>query len=232
MIHMSGSDTTTKNKRALDEIDIFVGEGLDGCIIENYHGDTLDVRFVLDVICARPKNLIKIGINILPNDYNLALKWANDYKIDFIQLDYIAGSYGRLNNILKLDVKDFIEVRNTYEHKPKILGGVWPKYYDPIKDSDLTTDINEGLLLADSIVVTGSGTGQQTPIEKIKEFRNIIDGRKPLIIGAGLDSSNVIEQLQYADGGIVGSCFKPYKRTNEMIYKVLVKEFMDKIKEI
>ena len=52
-------------------------------------------------------------------------------------------------------------------------------------------------------------------------------GDFPLVIGAGLDDVNVKEQMEYANGGIVGSCFKRSKNTNEPITRELVTKFMD-----
>ncbi len=42
----------------------------------------------------------------------------------------------------------------------------------------------------------------------------------------------MVEQLTIADGAIVGSCFKPYKRTQEMVNRELVKEFMSEVRKI
>lgn len=224
MIHLSGTDSTIKFERALVEIDILANEGVDGIIVENYHGSAEDVELVLSNIKDYRGY---VGINVLPNDYELALKLADKYNADFIQLDYIAGNY---INATPIDVEHFLSIRSEYS-QVKILGGVWPKYYRPVVDSILMHDIESAMKLADAIVVTGSGTGKETPLDKIKEFRRIM-GDFPLIIGAGLDSNNVAEQLSIADGAIVGSCLKPYKRTNEMIDKNLVKEFMDEVRKI
>ena len=42
----------------------------------------------------------------------------------------------------------------------------------------------------DAIVVTQDATGQETPMEKINEFRKII-GDFPLVIGAGMTADNL-----------------------------------------
>lgn len=234
MIHLSGGDSETIRERALKEIDIYVEEGLDGCIIENYHGTVTDVMIVLRELSLIEKKNIKIGINILPNNYESAFEIASLYDVDFIQLDYISGNYIDTKSI---NEKNYLDTRYKYKNDPLVFGGVWPKYYSPIENSELKKDISGALLLCDGIVVTGSGTGKETPLDKIKEFKShMISDRKfgniPLIIGAGLDASNVVEQLKHADAAIVGSCFKPYKRTQEMISRELVREFMNEVKKI
>lgn len=231
MIHLSG-DETNRLQRALEEIRLYEEAGLYGCIVENYHGSTDDVIEVLNAL----ENLtlgIKVGINILPNEYHVALPLSNKFKVDFIQLDFVSGVY---NNNRKLDKFNYFDYCEDLKSGIKILGGVWPKYYTPVEGSNLDDDIKEGRGMADAIVVTGSGTGKETPLDKIKYFRDRLGTNEymaatPLIIGAGLDADNVAEQLQYADGAIVGSCFKPYKRTNEMVNISRVYEFMSRVKD-
>lgn len=236
MIHLSGSDSKTKINRAFEEIGILMDGGVDGIIVENYHGSVDDVVKVLEFIQGLnfPKRGMDVGINILPNDFGTALKLAEEYGANFIQLDYVAGRYV---NTPVFDESTYVGLSALSTKSPIVLGGVWPKYYIPIEGSILKNDIEDALFFCDAVVVTGSGTGKETPLDKIKLFREYIQsnrkfGRTPLIIGAGLDASNVAEQLPFADGAIVGSCFKPYKRTQEMISKVLVKEFIDEVKKI
>jgi predicted TIM-barrel enzyme len=222
MIHLSSGPLGVV-ERALQEINIYEEEGLYGCIIENYHGSLDDVISILEALSLQ-KRSIKIGINILPNEFEIAFELATKYTfIDFIQLDFVAGSY----------------VKGTYAigRKVMIFGGVWPKYYVPVEDSNLSSDIFDGTTRCDGIVVTGSGTGKETPLDKIKEFKESVDrdswkGPTALIIGAGLDANNVARQLQYADGAIVGSCFKQYKRTQELVNRGLVREFMNEVKQM
>lgn len=224
MIHLAGSDPVG---RALEEIQIFEGEGLTGIIVENYHGSVLNV---IDVVDAIGSTKLKIGINILPNEIDTAFSIARDFKIDFIQFDYVAGRYLSANGVIELDDDTYKSLRGEMPHV-KIMGGVHPKYYTPIKGSDLNVDINQGIKLCDAIVVTGKKTGSETPLDKIKEFRELCGGF-PLIVGAGVDKYNVVEQLAIADGAIVGSCFKPYKDTNKPVDAYLVNEFMEKVRSI
>lgn len=53
-----------------------------------------------------------------------------------------------------------------------------------------------------------------------------------MIGGAGLNTENAYEQLQIADGAIVGSYFKPNKNTFLPIDKYLLKDLIDVVKEV
>jgi len=225
MIHLGGDNVV---KRALDEIKIYAEEGVDGCIIENYHGSFDDVVDVLKKL-QDIKAGLRVGINILPNEYKQAFEIGNRYSVDFIQLDHVAGVYGRG---VRVDVEDYLMEKDKHWHKPLVYGGVWPKYYQPMAGSVLEDDINAAIPLCDGIVVTGSGTGKETPLGKIKKFKEIIGDKTELIVGAGVDVSNVAEQLAIADGAIVGSCFKQYKLTQEKVSRSLVQEFMREVMKL
>jgi len=222
MIHCSGSVND-----AINEITILEEEGVDGIIVENYHGTTREVIDVLKELKNHDFN-IEVGINILPNEFIEALMMANTYGATFIQLDHVAGTY---KNGTTLNVEEYNTMKSKYPDIT-VLGGVWPKYYTPVEGSDLVADISQGMERAEAIVVTGEGTGKETPLDKIKNFREILGNDFPLITGAGMNPSNVGEQVSHAEGAIVGSCLKPYKRTQELIRRELVREFMDEVTKI
>lgn len=228
MIHLAGIVS-----RAMDEIQMYIENGLGGCIVENYHGGEDDVESVMANLSVEkiPADF-KIGVNILPNHYERAISLVDCYGGDFIQLDHIAGEYGNKKASVSMDsrIDHYNRCRENAPHV-QVLGGVHPKYYNPIAGSDLMADLTMAIQRADAIVVTGAGTGMATPLDKIIDFRTKLDTlspvkRIPLIIGAGLNPSNVKEQMQYADGAIVGSAFKPNGNTMKEVDPVLIKEFM------
>ena len=80
------------------------------------------------------------------------------------------------------------------------------------------------------IVVTGEGTGKETPIDKIERFREIM-GKYPLIVGAGLTPDNAYNQLLIADSAIVGSCLKKDSNTDNPVDRERVRALMAVVKE-
>ncbi len=221
MIHLAGQNPV---KRALEELALFEGEGVDGAIIENYHGSVEDVIATLQETSKRKSNVV-IGVNVLPNEFFQSLPLAKRYGADFVQLDQVAGTYksGQLN---------FEHYEQVKSQHPEIivLGGVWPKYYHPIEGSDLETDLKTGMQRAEAIVVTGAGTGKETPFSKIKKFREII-GEHLLVVGAGLTPEKAYEQLCISNGAIVGTSLKPDDNTYNLIDRQRVRDFMSVVKE-
>lgn len=233
MLHLAGSDDKDRVKRALRETDVYEREGINGVIVEDYHGDVQDVRNVLCALGTRG-GAISVGVNCLHDGYEESFSLARKFGAKFIQVDAVAGNYKRGGR----EVFPAIPCRQRYldlrrENRDVfVFGGVWPKYYTPADGSNLRWDLFDGKSMADAIVVTGQGTGVQTPIEKIVEFRNLIGNVFPLIVGAGVNSENAREQLRYADGDIVGSYFKPNGKTLMEVDRYRVKDFMDVVRSI
>ena len=230
MIHLAGDNPV---KQALQELDIFEEEGIDGAIIENYDGSYDDVESTLRQTAIRDGNVV-IGVNILPNDFTLAFRWANRYVAQFIQLDYVAGRYecrfGNTKNPIELELAKYTQAKEQFPDIV-VLGGVHPKYHRPFHDSNLIQDLKEGMERAEAIVVTGAGTGQPTTMPKITYFRKIL-GTHPLIVGAGMTPENAYEQLSISDGAIVGSSLKPNGNTENPIDRGLVRAFMAVVKQV
>jgi predicted TIM-barrel enzyme len=237
MIHLSGTSNLDRINRAMQELDIYSEEGVTGVIFENYHCSFGELENVLKNLPLEKwsKQLI-YGVNVLPNEYEEALRLASQYNMDFIQLDYIAGSYyGGKNSdgttkIQKLDVIKYQEARKQYPY-PIVLGGVYPKYYQPVEECPgaevgLSTALQSAMLLCEGIVVTGSATGKETPLSKIGQFREIMGADFPLIVGAGVKPSNVLSQLSLSNGCIVGSSFKPNGQTNLPVDQSFVQNLM------
>lgn len=227
MIHLSPDETNGERiERAIKEMQIMEEEGVDGIIVENYHGSVEDIKQFFSSIDLNKTKLL-VGINVLPNQFEEAFELADKVGAKFIQLDYVAGTYYNSKFIYE---PLYMAIREKYSHIA-VMGGVWPKYYLPLKDSVLKDDIIIGMKRADAIVVTGEGTGKNTPLEKIEEFKKITKDF-PLIIGAGLTPETVKEQLSIASGAIVGSTFKPAGITTKEMSRSLVKKFMDEVKKI
>jgi predicted TIM-barrel enzyme len=218
MIHLAGEDKKEKIQRALEELIIYEQEGVNGAIIEDYHGPAEYIYETLKEIRKQDYKII-LGVNNLRNPY--ANFYAAHLGAKFVQFDSVQ------NKDLHLAI--YNDSRRKYPDL-FILGGIRFKYIKPTGNS-LEEDLEEGKLNCDAIVTTGEGTGIETPIQKLKIFKNYL-GDFPLIVGAGLNTRNAYEQLQIVDGAIVGSAFKPDKNTRLPVDKYLVRELMDIVKEV
>ncbi len=194
MIHLAGEGRPERLRRALEEIRIYAEEGVSGAIVEDYHSDSLDVEEVLKKI--HPIEGFTLGINVLNNPYS-AFGLADKYGARFVQFDSVMSN--------RLDFPRYVQQRFVHP-SVAVLGGVRFKY-QPSTGRTLEEDIAEGIERCDVIVTTGDGTGLETPMPKLRDFRRVME-RFPLIVGAGVTAENVREQLAVCDGAIVGSYFK------------------------
>lgn len=112
-----------------------------------------------------------------------------------------------------------------------ILGGVRFKHQPILSGRSLEEDLRLGMQRCDAIVVTGEGTGMNTSIEKIRQFRDLM-GDFPLVVGAGLTAQTVPEQLSVGDGAIVGSTFKEGRKAKGEVCKAYVEEFMEQVRKL
>lgn len=229
MLHLAGNSKQDKIRRVLDELAIYEIEGVDGAIVEDYHGNVNDVVEVLKGIRAVlkfskycPENGLNvvIGVNVLSNPYE-GFKFAQDFGAKFVQFDSVQTK--------DLDLELYSKQRSQYP-EIAVLGGVGFKYIAPT-GNPLEVDLREGIGRCEAIVTTGSGTGIETPTSKLREFKSYL-GDFPLIVGAGLNLANAYEQLSVADGAIVGSCFKPDGNTYSIVDRKKVRDLMDIVKGI
>jgi uncharacterized protein len=218
MIHLAGNDSAEKIERAIEEIKIYRNNGVDGIIVEDYHGSKYDVHSCLERI-GKDKSILGnlvLGINLLCNPYS-SFMMANspEDRASFVQFDNINSSgldEGRYN------------VARAINRGTKVFGGVRFKYQRETGRS-LEEDIAEAMARCDVIVTTGSGTGVETPIQKLKDFKKIA-GEFPVFVGAGLNAKNAYEQLSVADGAIVGSYFKFGEKTENNLDVERVREIV------
>ena len=111
-----------------------------------------------------------------------------------------------------------------------VLGGVGFKYIAPTGNTP-EIDLAEAMKRCEAIVTTGEGTGIETPLAKLRQYKSILRNF-PLIVGAGVNLENVSEQLKICEGAIVGSYFKPSKDTLLPVDRNRVRNLMSVVKEI
>ncbi len=203
MLHLKGDNSEVVFEIAKQEIAQYYQSGIDAIIVEDYFGSKTDVERVLVYLNEHYSNHV-YGVNVL-NDFISTYELAYKYGAKFIQVDSVSG------HLTPEDDEDYNklihEIRDKHTDSLVILGGVRFKYQAYLSNRSLQEDLSIGCRRCHAIVVTGDGTGLQTPDEKIKEFRSLL-GDFPLIVGAGVTLENLPHKMRLTDGVIVGSYFK------------------------
>jgi len=222
MLHLKGNTRNDILARAVREADIYVANGVDALIVEDYFGDATDVENVLAVLSRERPHYI-LGVNVL-NDFARSYELAAQYGAKFMQVDSICG------HLTPADEQAYLTMVARYRRDGQVavIGGVRFKYQPYLSGRSLADDLVIGRAHCDAIAVTGEGTGVDTDMHKIREFREIL-GDFPLVIGAGMTVAQVADKLAVADAAIVGSTFKEARQASNEVNATYVREFMEAV---
>ncbi|MEG0286823.1 MAG: BtpA/SgcQ family protein [Vagococcus sp.] len=225
VIHLKGDTEADILKRAKKEIQIYVDNDIDAILMENYYGNYNHLVKALDYITSLDLS-IPIGVNVLNVDA-LGFYLANQYKLDFMQIDSVVGHVKPRD---EYSLEKFFEMYRS-QTDALLIGGVRFKYQPMLSEKTVEEDLAIGQTRCDAIAVTENATGQETSMDKIELFRKEL-GEFPLVVAAGLTKDNVKEQLAVGDAAIVGSYFKDTRKDTGDLKAEHVKEFMDVVKQL
>ena len=225
VLHLKGAAQEEIRERAKREIAAYLEGGVDGTLAEDYFGTYRDLEWALEYLLQhRPS--IPVGVNCLNFD-SLNYHLARQYGCDFLQIDSVAG-HVKPRDEAALDA--FFAAENP-KTDALVLGGVRFKYQPVLSEKNLAEDLQAAMARCGAVCVTGDATGQQTPVEKLKEFRTLA-GDFPLVVCSGLTAENCTQQLQIADGAVVGSFFKDTGRDTGDVDPAKVRALMEKVKAL
>lgn len=225
MLHLRGANDEERVRVAVAEIDQLIEGGVDAVLVENYFGSPEVVERVLAYL-AEERTGVLYGVNVL-DDFERTFEFADRYGARFVQLDAVAGHLDpAADGVFGLRLAELRQAIACC-----VLGGVRFKYQPVRSGRSLAEDLEIAKTRCDAVVVTGPGTGVETDIAKIAEFRRLL-GDFPLLVGAGVTDENAPSQLAETDGAIVGSFFKRSYIDDDWVEPAHVQRFMAKIREI
>ena len=210
VIHMKGDTDDSAVDLAKREIDIYAANGVNAVLVETYFGGYNRVERILGWL--KDSNFpMPYGVNCLNVDA-MGFELADEFGCGFMQLDSVVG------HVKPRDEETLDAFFRLYRKRSSalVMGGVRFKYQPVLSERTLQEDLVTAMGRCDAVCVTQDATGQETSMDKIRQFRDGI-GDFPLIICAGVNAGNAEEQLAVADGAVVGSFFKDnYKDTGDV----------------
>jgi membrane complex biogenesis BtpA family protein len=191
--------------------------GADAVIVENM-GDTpfaasMDVEQVCALAaaaaCVRQAVKIPVGIDAAFNDCRAALSIAAAVGGAFIRVPVFVDTVLFTDGIISPCARQCMMFRKHLRAENiRVLADIQVKH--TVMLSERITPEDSARMAAecgaDVILVTGSRTGEETPLDLIKRIKQTV--RIPVYAASGVTADNVREQLKTADGAIVGSGFK------------------------
>lgn len=225
VLHLKGDGTQDIRDRAKREIDHYVSGGLDALIAEDYFGSYPHLEWLLEYLQTQ-KLPVSYGVNCLNFD-SLCFHLARKYHCDFLQLDSVVG-HVKPRDEASLDAFFALERPGT---QALVLGGVRFKYQPVLSERTLEEDLDTARGRCDAVCVTGDGTGMQTPLEKLAQFRSHL-GAFPLVICSGLNEENCADQLAIADAAVVGSFFKDTGKDTGDVDPARIQRLMTQVRRL
>lgn len=232
-------DMNTVIEKAVTDAETLEKAGVDAIIVENM-GDqpfavTMDVAqtAALAAVTAtvRSKVSLPIGIDAAMNDCKSALSIAKSCGCQFVRVPVFVDTVVYYGGVIQPCAREAVFYRKAIGAEDiKIFADIQVKHSHMLLNSVTIEDSARSAVdcLADAIIVTGTRIGEETPIDLIRRVKKVV--AIPVVAGSGVNKSNVTEQMEIADGAIIGSGFKEGGDLNKPISLSLTKEFMNTVK--
>lgn len=225
MLHMKGDRQMSALDRAKLELKQYLENGVDAVIVEDYFGSKKNCISMLEYLQKNCPDVI-YGVNLLSSTPEEVFQVAQKYGAKFVQIDSVSGHLSPDSDTEFEESLKKARIPGIY-----LIGGVRFKYQPVCSGRSLEEDLRIGMKRCDAIAVTGSATGEITDIQKIRQFRSIIDDF-PLVVAAGLTPDVIKEQLSVGDAGIVGSWLKVDHVDRGDVDPKNVREFMNVVSTV
>jgi hypothetical protein len=245
MIHVGALPGTPANRlpparivaAAVREAKIYRAAGLDGVAVENMHdvpylrgGVGPEIVACLTVVAQAVKAEFGgvTGIQILAAANREALAVAQAAGLDWVRVEGFAFAHVADEGFIESSAAELLRYR-------KQIGAdqieVWADIKKKHAAHALTADVSLGetaaaaeFMRAEALIVTGIATGRPPSRAEVAEAK--AHSSLPIILGSGVDATNLHQFLEVADGFIVGSAFKQNGRWDRPVDAGRVRAFM------
>ena len=203
----------------VDDAKALIAGGVDALMIENF-GDIpffpgrvpSDVVAMMTAVAMEVKRVssLPLGINVLRNDGLSALSIALASGASFIRVNVLSGTRVTDQGVIQGISQDLMRQRvNLGASHIKVLADVDVKHSAPLSLRPIEEDVEDTVKrgLADAIIVSGAGTGKSVDHVKLAKVAAASCGA-PVILGSGVNASNIADFMDLAWGFIVGTSLK------------------------
>ncbi|MDR2629450.1 MAG: BtpA/SgcQ family protein [Spirochaetaceae bacterium] len=203
-------------RQAVEDAQTLEESGVDAVIVENMGDTPFAVKLSTAQISAlsvavakvREKITIPVGVDAAFNDYEASIAIAGINGCQFVRIPVFVDTVLFTDGIINPCARECLLYRkNMNAQNIMILGDVQVKHTRNLIPQDIEESAkNAADCGADAIIITGSTIGAETPLEMIARVKKAV--KIPVIAGSGVNAKNINEQLNIADGAIIGSSLK------------------------
>lgn len=223
-------------KKSIKDLKTLEKAGFDAVLIEN-DDDKPSTEFAnpaqianFAIVAYELSKLIKIpmGIEVMLNDWRASIDIAKLVGAHFVRIDVFVDHVTSKWGEIKPDTKEIIAYKNKIYPELVLLTDIQVKHKKMLENKTLLESAKQAIDSgSNGIILSGDLTGHETPIDDIVKVKNK-NPDFPVIIGSGLSSDNILDQLSVADAAIVGTSIK----VGDSIDFAKAKELVEKLKKI
>lgn len=194
--------------------------GVDAVMVENFgdapfYPDEVPGHVVAD-LTALARTVgdatgLPVGVNVLRNDGPAAVAVAAAADADFVRVNVHVGARVADQGVLEGRAHETMRLRERVDADVAVLADVEVKHSARLGEgayqAESTAEAAERGL-ADGVVITGSRTGRETPLDRVEravERRDALGLETPVFVGSGVTAESVGDALGIADGVVVGT---------------------------
>lgn len=237
-----GEDVEGIVEHALKDAESLKAGGVDGLQVENI----MDLPYLkpekvghetvacMSVIAreVRKATGMPTGICCLANAVNQAIAIALASGGLWVRAAEWANAYIADEGYIEASAPEALRYRRAVRAESiRIFADVHVKHGSHFIISDRSIEeqaLDVEFFLADAIIVSGTRTGAETPLERVEAVKRTV--RLPVLVGSGLNPKNAVRLLGIADGAIVGTYFKKDGEWRNPVDEERVKNLMRIVK--
>lgn len=211
-------DRAAIRERALADARALEAGGVDGLIVENFgdvpfYPESVPAHVVSEMTAVAGEVVetvdCPVGINVLRNDAEAALAVAGAVGAGFVRVNVHVGTAATDQGLLSGRAHETVRLRERVAPGVAILADVHVKHASPVGDRGVGRAARETVErgLADGVIVSGPGTGEEAPDTAIERVAGAVDA--PVFVGSGVTPGTVHGVFDLgADGAVVGSALE------------------------
>lgn len=219
---------------ALSEVEVFVEQGVDAIIVENFRDgpffpDSVSTETAAtlagvcrEIVRASP---VPVGVAVLRNDAEAAVAIAAATNAAFVRVNVHVGAVLAAQGILQGKAYNTLRFRSNLRSHVAIFADAGVKHSNPWAYPDLAEEIRDVSPHAEAVIVSGALTGVETDRGDLSIAKRATS--KPVLVGSGVTPSNIRNVFDLADGFIVGSYFKVDGVSANEVEPARVRAFME-----
>jgi membrane complex biogenesis protein, BtpA family len=192
--------------------------GADALIIENFgdlpfskHRVPPETATAMAVAGAAVREAVRlpIGFNVLRNDAHTAVALCAACGGGFVRVNVHSGAMITDQGLIEGQAFETMRLIESLAPGTAVFADVLVKHAAPLGALSIEIAARDTVErgLASAVVVSGTGTGEQTDPEDVRRVRKACPDT-PILLGSGVSTTNVDAYLGIANGFIVGTSVK------------------------